>query len=264
MPRTDSFETSAATRGRTNPTTSASKAAARKREVPSDFDRVARSYDLLTALNPGYHAHLRASARRLDLPPGARVLDLCCGTGASTEALLRVRPDASIVALDASAGMLSVARAKRRLRGVRFVRGDATDPRAAGVDGAFDGVLMAYGIRNLPDPDLALSRVLELLAPGARAVFHEYSVADSPLARHVWDLVCFGIIVPGGLLTSGSTRIYRYLHRSVREFDGVRAFEARLRAAGFCDVWTGPMSGWQRGIVHSFVARRPPLARSRG
>lgn len=231
--------------------------AARKREVPSDFDRVAPTYDLLTGMNPGYHAHLRESARRLDLRPGARVLDLCCGTGASTEALLSVCPDAEVVGLDASEGMLRVARAKPSLSGVRFVHGDATDPRAAGVEGSFDGVLMAYGIRNLPDPDLALGRVLELLRPGARAVFHEYSVADSLLAKRVWDVVCFGIIMPGGLLTSGSAKIYRYLHESVRRFDGVRAFEARLCAAGYADVWTGPMDGWQRGIVHSFVARRP-------
>lgn len=229
----------------------------RKRSVPRDFDRVAPTYDLLTGANPGYRAHLVASARRLELPRGARVLDLCCGTGASTDAILRVRPDAEVVALDASEGMLALARAKPSLRGTRFVLGDASDPRAAGVKGPFDGVLMAYGIRNLPEPDRALQRVRALLRPGARAVFHEYSVADSFLARRVWDLVCFGIIVPGGLLTSGSTRIYRYLHESVREFDGVRAFEARLRRAGFVDVRTEPMDGWQRGIVHSFVGRRP-------
>lgn len=229
----------------------------RKREVPSDFDRVATTYDLLTGANPGYHAHLRMSARRLEAAPRARLLDLCCGTGASTDALLRTYPDADVVALDASAGMLSVAERKPSLRGVRFVHGDASDPAAAGVEGPFDGILMAYGIRNLPDPDAALANVLSLLRPGGRVVFHEYSVADSMLAKRLWDLVCFGIIIPGGLVTSASTRIYRYLHQSVREFDGVRAFEARLRSAGYTDVWTGPMDGWQRGIVHSFVARRP-------
>lgn len=239
------------------PVSRQSSDAAQKREVPREFDRAASSYDLLTGLNPGYHAHLRESARRLDVPPGARVIDLCCGTGASTAALRHAHPDAQIVALDASEGMLSVARDKPTLEGVRFVLGDASDPRAAGIEGRFDGVLMAYGIRNMPDPDLALARIWELLEPGGRVVFHEYSVADSELAKRVWDVVCWGIIVPGGLLTTRSTRLYRYLHRSVRQFDGVRAFEARLRAAGFVDVWTGAMDGWQRGIVHSFVGRKP-------
>ena len=66
-----------------------------------------------------------------------------------------------------------------------------------------------------------------------------------------------GVIIPGGLLTAGSTRIYRYLRRSVLDFDGVRAFEARLGRAGFTGVRTMPMDGWQRGIVHSFLAQRP-------
>lgn len=226
------------------------------RDLRRDFDAIAATYDLLTGLNPGYHAHLEASARRLDLSGAPRVLDLCCGTGASTEALLRAIPDARVVGLDASEGMLRVAREKSALGGVELVCGDASDPSAAGVRGPFDGIVMAYGIRNLADPDAALARIHALLRPGGRVVFHEYSVADSLVAKRVWDAVCWCIIVPGGLVTSGSTRIYRYLHRSVHAFDGVRAFEARLRRAGFVGVWTGAMDGWQRGIVHSFVARR--------
>lgn len=229
----------------------------KKRRVHREFDAVAPSYDRLTGLNPGYHRHLRKSAARLALrQPRPRILDLCCGTGASTGALRDVYPDAEIVGLDRSAGMLAQARAKPALAGVRFVEGDATDPAAAGVEGPFDGVLMAYGIRNLPDPDRALANLRDLLAPGRAAVFHEYSVADSRARALLWDAVCYGVIVPGGLLTARSARIYRYLHRSVRDFDGVRAFEARLRRAGFVSVWTGAMDGWQRGIVHSFVARR--------
>jgi hypothetical protein len=59
------------------------------------------------------------------------------------------------------------------------------------------------------------------------------------------------------MLTARNTDIYKYLRQSVNEFDGVRAFEARLRRHGFVDVHTEPMDGWQRGIVHSFLARKP-------
>lgn len=228
-----------------------------KREVPKDFDRVASTYDLLVSLNPGYHRHLRLSAKRLGIAPRARVLDLCCGTGASTAALLAERPDARVVALDASEGMLDVARRKVALGDVQLVLGDATDPAAAEVRGPFDAILMAYGIRNVPDVDRCLANLRSLLAPGAPICFHEYSVADSFRARLVWDAVCYGVIVPGGLLTARESRIYRYLRQSVRAFDGARAFEARLRRAGFVDVRTEPMDGWQRGIVHSFLARAP-------
>ena len=100
-------------------------------------------------------------------------------------------------------------------------------------------------------------RIKELLRPGAKVVFHEYSVNDSLRAKRIWDAVCYAIIIPGGLVTAPSSRIYRYLHQSVRAFDGVRAFEARLARAGYEDIETLPVDGWQRGIVHSFVARRP-------
>ncbi len=229
----------------------------RKREVPSDFDQAAPTYDLLTGMNPGYHRHLRQSAARLSLRPDARVLDLCCGTGLSTEAMLAVYPRATIVGLDASRGMLEQARKKTVLRGVSFAHGDAMDPRATGVAGEFDGILMAYGIRNVPDVDLCLERLYDLLAPGGTICFHEYSVSDSLRARATWDAVCWGIIVPGGLVTGGSARIYRYLHQSVRSFDGVRAFERRLSRSGLTNVRTEPMDGWQRGILHSFLASRP-------
>ncbi|MEM1413407.1 MAG: class I SAM-dependent methyltransferase [Myxococcota bacterium] len=229
---------------------------AEKRTVPKAFDGIAGTYDLLTGMNPGYSKHLRMSARRLGLPPDARLLDLCCGTGVSTSALRDVYPQAEITALDASEGMLEKARLKRHLR-ASWLLGDAMDPAAAGAEGPYDGILMAYGIRNVPDADACLARLFALLAPGGRICFHEYSVADSPFSKAVWNAVTLGVIIPGGLLTAGKTGIYRYLRRSVNEFDGVRAFETRLERHGFTNVHTEAMDGWQRGIVHSFVAERP-------
>ena len=228
-----------------------------KHQVPDDFDEVAGSYDRLVGMNPGYHRHLRLSAERLELQPQERVLDLCCGTGASTRALLKVQPEIELIGLDASAGMLARARAKPDLAGVRFVEGNAMDPAASGVQGPFAAISMAYGIRNVPDADLCLTRLRSLLAPGGRICFHEYSVADSWRAKLIWNFVCFGIIIPGGLLTSPRSGIYRYLRRSVNAFDGVKAFEARLREHGFVNVRTERMDGWQRGIVHSFLAEAP-------
>lgn len=226
--------------------------------VAGEFDRVAGGYDRLTGLNPGYRRNLRKSAERMRLPPAPRLLDLCCGTGLSTEALAVTYPDArELVALDASEGMLARARRKELGRPVRWVLGDAMDPAAAGVDAPFDGVLMAYGLRNVPDPDTCLSRILALLAPGGRLAVHEYTLSGHPASRAVWNAVTLGVVVPGGLLLSGSTRIYRYLRRSVLEFDTVEQLRARMRRAGFEDVRSAPMGGWQRGIVHTVLGTRP-------
>ena len=236
----------------------------RKREVPADFDIVASTYDRLVRRNPGYVEHLRLSADRLQLPGngrGFRLLDLCCGTGLSTEALAAAYPAAEIVGLDASAGMLEIARGKPELTrpNITFVHGDAMDPAASlgGGQAPFDGVLMAYGIRNMPDPDLCLARIQLLLNHGAPICFHEYSVRGNPRAVTTWTCVAWLIIIPSGLITSHHTRIYRYLWRSVLSFDSASDFEARLVRAGFTDVRREAMQGWQKDIVHSFLARRP-------
>ena len=232
------------------------------RAVTAGFNQVAHAYDLLVSLNPGYRRHLRLSSRRLELAPDARILDLCCGTGQSTLALRAVYPDAALVALDAAADMLQVARARPELAGVQFVHGDAMDPRAAGVQGSFDGILMAYGIRNVIDADACLTAVRELLAPRAVVCFHEYSVAGSALSRTVWRLVTNAIVRPAARIVAGDAGLFTYLRDSVLAFDSRDAFERRLYRAGFTTVRTLPMGGWQRGIVHSFLARRPPPAPS--
>lgn len=233
-----------------------------KAHVPSDFDRVANAYDRFANMNPGYAGHLRLSAARLRLGPGAKILDLCCGTGLSTEALDSVYPDSEIVGVDASEGMLARAREKRFRAKVRFEHGDAMDPaKTAAIDPPFDGILMAYGIRNMPDADRCLSNGLALLRPGGRICFHEFALEDSVYHRTLWDVVSYGVIIPGGFFMGGGAGIYRYLRRSVAEFDRVHAFEERLVRAGFEHVCTEPMDGWQRGILHSFIAKRPLIAR---
>lgn len=229
----------------------------RDRALTAAFDRGADRYDRLVSFNPGYHAQLRRSARRLGLPDGGagrRVLDLGCGTGASTAALAAVFPAAEVVGVDASAGMLERARAKRWPPGVRFVHAPAEDLGGAGVDGPFDAVLAAYCFRNLTDPDAVLRTVRGLLAPGGRLAVHEYALAGGRADRLMWDAVCRGVILPLGAVT-GDRSLYRHLWRSVTAFDTAPEFGARLARGGFDRVRVLPLPGWHAGIAHTFVCR---------
>ncbi|MFI5976071.1 methyltransferase [Streptomyces sp. NPDC051452] len=234
----------------------------RDEDLAAAFDHAARSYDTLVAANPGYHAHLRRSVRRLGLPghgEGLRVLDLGCGTGASTAALRAALPGADITAVDASAGMLERAAAKPWAAGVTFVHTPAEDLREAGVKGPFDAVFAAYLFRNLSDPDAVLGTVHALLAPGGRLGVHEYTLSGRRADRAVWTLVCRGIVQPvATALKDGG--LYRHLWRSVLAFDTAARFAERLRAAGFERVRALPVPGWQTGIAHTFVARRAHAA----
>lgn len=228
--------------------------------VPAAFDQDATSYDRLVGANPGYFDHLRRSAARLGLPgrgAGLRLLDVGCGTGLSTRALLETYPEAEIVAADASAQMLAQARAKAWPTTVRFVHARAEDLAAAGVDGPFDGILAAYLLRNLPDVSAGVAGLSGLLAPGAPLAVHEYSVADSAYSRAVWTAVCWAIVIPLGWRVTGDASLYRYLWRSVLAFDGLTRLTGRLTGAGLEHVHVEPMDGWQRGIVHTVTGAKP-------
>ncbi len=237
-------------------------------ELSDGFDAVAARYDLMVALNPGYHRHLRAAARSLveRLPPGGglRMADLGCGSGASTAALLAAagdRPETEIVGVDASSGMLDQARAKSWPDGVSFQHGQAEDVALRrdfwGLGEPRDGVFACYLFRNVGDRDHTLRAVAEVLRPGGWLVSQEYSVAGNAAGRRIFSAVCWLIVIPLSLITSGRTSLYRYLWRSVLDFDSVQTFVDRLSAAGFVDIEVRSTPGWQRGILHTFRARRP-------
>ncbi|MGW2278633.1 methyltransferase [Streptomyces sp. NPDC001770] len=243
-------------------------------ELSSAFDHASLAYDRLVAANPGYHAHLRRSARRLGLPHGGaglRVLDLGCGTGASTAALLAAAPYAEIVAVDASAGMLAQAAAKEWPAHVRFVHSPAealASGAGAGRDGGavggrFDAVFAAYLFRNVTDPDATLLATRELLSPGGRLVVHEYALSEGRTHRALWSAVCRSVVMPLGRAT-GDGELYRHLWHSVLAFDTAPAFAERIGLAGFEEVRVLPLPGWQTGITHTFVARAPRRSQDAG
>ena len=229
-------------------------------DVLQQFDAAGPHYDGLVDANPGYHAHLELSASRMGLPDdgrGLRLLDAGCGTGASTAALVACAPRAEIVAVDGSAGMLAVAREKRWPATVRFVHSPIEALTDNGVDGPSDGIFAAYLIRNVADPDATLTAFRELLRPGGVLAVHEYSVADSRVARLTWGAVSNAVIIPMARRRTGDPALYEYLRDSVKAFDGAAEFQDRLRRNGFEDVGADTVPGWQRNVVHTFTGRAP-------
>ena len=102
------------------------------------------------------------------LSPAVDVIDLACGTG--NAALLAARRGARVVGIDASPGLLEVARERARTQGVDvdFREGDLLDLPVT--DGTADVVLSVFGVIFASDPAQALGEVGRVLRPGGRVL----------------------------------------------------------------------------------------------
>ncbi|MCZ0983565.1 methyltransferase domain-containing protein [Streptomyces diastatochromogenes] len=164
-------------------------------------------------------------------------------------------PRATVVGVDASAGMLARARAKAWPERVSFVHAPVESMEEAGAGGAYDAVLAACLLRNVADPDAVLRLVHRLLRPGGRLAAYEYGPGGRPPDRLVRKAVVNGFVRPWARL-HGYAELCGHLYRSVPAFDTADVFTARLRRAGLTRVGCLPRPGRQTGITHPFVAQR--------
>jgi demethylmenaquinone methyltransferase/2-methoxy-6-polyprenyl-1,4-benzoquinol methylase len=195
------------------------------------FDRLAGRYDLLnTVLSAGRDGRWRRrTAAASGLAAGGRALDVACGSGKLTAALRRHAPGGLVVGLDFSARMLEEAR--RRIPGPSYVRGDAL--RLPFPEGVFDAVSIAFGLRNLADPELGLQEMLRILRPGGRALVLEFvRPRPGPLGQLYRRYLIHLLPRIGGLL-SGQAQAYRYLSSTVDSYRRPEELVALAREAGW-------------------------------
>jgi demethylmenaquinone methyltransferase / 2-methoxy-6-polyprenyl-1,4-benzoquinol methylase len=218
------------------------------------FHSVASRYDLMNDLmSMGLHRiwkELMIDA--LNPPRGDRafaLLDVAGGTGdIAFRAAKAAGPGFRATVCDINSDMLGVGHERAAARHlddrVSFVEGNAE--ALAFPNGAFDAYTIAFGIRNVPRIDLALSEAFRVLKPGGRFLCLEFSTVDMPGLDRIYDLFSFRVIPPLGRAVTGDAESYRYLVESIRQFPKPNAFAERIRAAGFSRVSWQSLSG---GIV---------------
>ena len=216
-------------------------AAEKTRRVGGVFDAVAGRYDLMNDLMSfGCHRLLkRAAVEMARLRPGKRVLDLAGGTGdVSALAARRVgeRNGSSaghVVLADINRSMMQVGRNQLLDRGcanVVFAQADAAALPFA--DGAFDAVLVAFGVRNFTNKEAGLAEMQRVLARGGVAVVLEFSQVVNPLLacgfaalKRTWPTL--------GQAVVGDAAPYRYLVESIDHHPDQEAFRQMMCDAGF-------------------------------
>ncbi|MDX1485464.1 MAG: class I SAM-dependent methyltransferase [Alphaproteobacteria bacterium] len=223
--------------------------------VGAVFDAVADRYDLMNDLmSMGAHRLWKAACVDWLMPgPGLRVLDVAGGTGDMAVRIARRAGGADamsearggIAVIDRSAAMMAIGR--RRVAGgglgraIAFCGGDAEALPVA--DGGTDAYVIAFGLRNVTDPQRALEEAYRVLRPGGRFLCLEFSRPRWPLLRPAYERYSDLILPRLGSLVAGDADAYRYLIDSIRRFPDQQSLAAMVRAAGFEKVAVRDLSG---------------------
>ncbi|MFI0844805.1 bifunctional demethylmenaquinone methyltransferase/2-methoxy-6-polyprenyl-1,4-benzoquinol methylase UbiE [Mesorhizobium sp. IMUNJ 23232] len=208
--------------------------------VDAVFHRVANRYDLMNDLMSGGLHRLWKDAMVAWLNPprraGWKVLDVAGGTGDIAFRIVDASAgNATATVLDINGSMLAVGReraAKRHLEGnVDFVEANAEDLPFP--DGTFDAYTIAFGIRNVPHIDAALSEAFRVLKPGGRFLCLEFSEVEMPVLDRIYEGWSFKAIPPIGRMVTGDAEPYAYLVESIRKFPNQANFADMIKRAGF-------------------------------
>lgn len=219
--------------------------------VDDVFHKVASRYDLMNDLmSAGLHRAWKAELVTLVNPPRGprafRHLDMAGGTGdVAFRVVAAGSPQTEVTVMDINTAMLEVGRERARERRldsqVSFQEGNAESLPLP--DRSFDAYTIAFGIRNVPRVELALSEACRVLKRGGRFLCLEFSSVDVPGLDRIYDLYSFNVIPPLGGLVTGDSEPYRYLVESIRQFPKPHVFAAMIRAAGFSRVSHRPLTG---------------------
>jgi len=148
------------------------------------YDRVARFYSTLEPLYLIFPRARRKAVAALNLKPGDVVLEIGAGTGRNFPYLVdAVGPSGTVIAVDASEGMLAEAARLIKRRGwsnVKLLRQDAAQLE---VEGELDGVLFSLSYSAMPEPRPALARAWERLRPSARVVVMDMGLTEGRLGK---------------------------------------------------------------------------------
>ena len=226
--------------------------------VQQMFNSIAPRYDLLNHILSANVDRLwwRRTARRFRpvlANPDSSILDICCGTGDMTMALLKYRPGHArpIVAADFARAMLSRGAQKFSGRGAVALEADALHLPLR--SSSLDLIVTAFGFRNLANYEAGLHEFHRVLKPGGQLGVLDFSEPGGLIGKAY--AVYFRRVLPAiGRLICGKDGPYNYLPTSVGNFPPPQRLLELMRIAGYDECSWQP---YTFGIAGLYTASRP-------
>jgi len=206
------------------------------RWVRGMFGRIAGRYDLLNHvlsfnLDKRWRRHTVRRVQQILLQPGARVLDLCCGTADLLLELRRAAPQVKVLGSDFCHPMLL--EAQRKTPSQLFESDALALPLA---DESLDLITIGFGFRNLANYRSGLEELRRVLKPGGTLAILEFSQPTNWAFAALYGFFSTRVLPRIGGLVSGSRDAYSYLPESIRKFPGAEQLAKEISNAGFSRV----------------------------
>ncbi|MBQ3106924.1 MAG: class I SAM-dependent methyltransferase [Eggerthellaceae bacterium] len=227
--------------------------------VKDIFSHIAKKYERFNAVSSfgTYKLWLAGMAKQAPIDTDDDVLDIAGGTGDVTFTMARAKRPAHIQCTDLVNEMLDVARMhyeQGAACGVP-VSFEVVDAQAIPyADASYDAITMAYGIRNMPQREQALSEMYRVLRPGGALVCLEFSTPPNPVWRALYNFYLKHLIPFWGGLITGDREGFVYLAKSIKAFPNQEGLAQMMRDAGFTNVTWKNYTG---GIAAVHVAIKP-------
>ena len=219
----------------------------KEQRVHNVFEKISDNYDKMNSVI-SFQQHIKwrkDTMKKMNVQPGSKALDVCCGTADWTIALAdAVGPDGKVVGLDFSQNMLKVGVEKVKelgLKQVELVHGNAMELPFP--DNSFEYVTIGFGLRNVPDYLQVLKEMQRVVRPGGIVVCLETSQPTLIGYKQLYYFYFRFIMPMFGKLLAKSYNEYAWLHESARDFPGMRELARMFEQAGLTEVKYKPYSG---------------------
>jgi|SRR5579859_1850500 len=227
------------------------------------FNSIAPRYDLLNHVLSANVDRLwwRRTARRFRpilANPDAAVLDICCGTGDMTMALLKHRPQNARPVLAADFARAMLRRGARKFQGRGAVALEADALHLPLRPASQDLIVSAFGFRNLANYEAGLREFHRVLKPGGQLGILDFSEPGGLIGKAY--AIYFRRVLPAigrmicGPVSGDKPGPYHYLPASVGNFPSPPAMLEMMQSAGYVDCAWQP---YTFGIAGLYTAARP-------